>query len=199
MLSSISPVGEATRGQRWWLTAAAHGLASAAGGATAGAAAGGAGWVAGLVVDLSVPARLWLLAAAALLGAAVDRGWIPVGLPTTHRQVDERWLDRYRGWVYGAGYGFQLGLGVVTVVPGSVTYVMLTAAAATAAPDRGALIGLVFGAVRALPLLASRPVRTPAALRRLHRRLADARPAAAALTPGLQAAAGLGALALVLA
>ena len=37
-------------------------------------------------------------------------------VPGPRRQVDERWLDRYRGWVYGVGYGSQLGLGIVTVV-----------------------------------------------------------------------------------
>ena len=32
------------------------------------------------------------------------------------RQVNEDWMARYRGWAYGAGFGLQLGLGVVTIV-----------------------------------------------------------------------------------
>ena len=49
-------------------------------------------------------------------------------VPGPRRQVDERWLDEYRGWVYGAGYGAQLGLGVTTVVSSAATYVALLAA-----------------------------------------------------------------------
>ena len=52
-------------------------------------------------------------------------------LPGPRRQVDERWLHRYRGWVYGAGFGVQLGLGVATVVTTSAVYVMLAAAVLT--------------------------------------------------------------------
>ena len=49
-------------------------------------------------------------------------------LPTNHRQVNERWLDDYRGWVYGIGYGFQLGMGVVTIVTSATTYLAFLAA-----------------------------------------------------------------------
>src|SRR2546421_12289474 len=41
MLASIHPLGERVRRNRWWLTAAAHVVASAGGGALAGAALGG--------------------------------------------------------------------------------------------------------------------------------------------------------------
>src|SRR2546423_1740210 len=42
MLASIHPLGERVRGNRWWLTAAAHIAASALAGALAGAGAGSA-------------------------------------------------------------------------------------------------------------------------------------------------------------
>ena len=34
----------------------------------------------------------------------------PGGVPSPGRQVNHRWLDEFRGWVYGLGYGAQLGL-----------------------------------------------------------------------------------------
>ena len=30
-------------------------------------------------------------------------------LPSHTRQVNEAWLDEYRGWVYGGGFGWQIG------------------------------------------------------------------------------------------
>lgn len=55
-----------------------------------------------------------LAALAGLAGLALDLGLGALRLPGPARQVDEDWLARYRGWVYGAGFGTQLGLGVVT-------------------------------------------------------------------------------------
>ena len=63
--------------------------------------------------------------------------------PGPRRQVNERWLDDYRGWVYGLGFGAQLGLGVTTVVTSAATYATLLACALSGAPGRGALIGAV--------------------------------------------------------
>ena len=40
-----------------------------------------------------------------LAGLLLDRRVGGLRLPTWHRQVDERWLARYRGWVYGLGFG----------------------------------------------------------------------------------------------
>src|SRR4051812_15517882 len=111
MLASISPLGERARGSRWSLTVAAHVVGSAAGGALAGAVLG----LAGSVLPVSDRGRGWLVIA--LLVVAVAFEVVPtLRLPTIHRQVDEGWLGRYRGWVYGVGYGFQLGLGAVTIV-----------------------------------------------------------------------------------
>ena len=35
-------------------------------------------------------------------------------LPSVQRQVNEDWLVEFRGWVYGFGFGAQLGAGVAT-------------------------------------------------------------------------------------
>ena len=43
-------------------------------------------------------------------------------LPTTRRQVNEDWMGRYRGWVYGVAFGAQLGTGVATIVTSAAVY-----------------------------------------------------------------------------
>lgn len=186
MLSSINPVGERARNQRWGVTATFYVLGSLAGGGLAGGALGAVGALA--LGWTATSARLVALAALAAAGLAVDLGRLPGSLPTWRRQVDERWLSIYRGWVYGVGFGFQLGLGVVTIVPASITYVVLGAAALTADAAHGAVIGLVFGAARAAPLLVTRRADTPAALRRLHRRVLDAAPPVRRLALAAQSA-----------
>ena len=55
-------------------------------------------------------------------------------------KVNERWLDEYRGWVYGLGYGAQLGVGVTTVVSSAGTYVAMAAAFLVERPVAGAVI-----------------------------------------------------------
>lgn len=195
MLSSISPVGEASRRQRWWLTASAYTVASIGGGALIGGALGGLGQLLALA---GWPAlALVVLGAAALIGVAADRGVLGIGLPTWHRQVDERWLTGLRGWVYGAGFGLQLGLGVVTIATASVTYVALLAAFLTGSWRGGLIVGAVFGLARASPLLLAGRVRTPAALRQLLARVARAEGPFGRGT--LVAQAGLGVLAFGLA
>jgi len=170
MLGSITPLGERGRGQRWGVTMGFFVLGSAAGGAALGGLLGGAGGVAGLGDG---PTTLWLLAAAALLGAALEGR-----LPTTHRQVNEDWLGRYRGWVYGGAFGAQLGAGVVTVVTTSAVYVTFAAAFLTGSPAWGAVVGGCFGLVRALPVMATRNVRRTDQLVAVDRRLdAWSRPA----------------------
>ena len=165
MLSSISPVGEAARQQRWYLTVAAYVVGSAGAGTGTGALLGllgSAGWglVGGMPSDGSV---LLVVAGLALAGLVLDA---TTGVPSVHRQVDERWLTTYRGWVYGIGFGAQLGAGVVTIVPASIVWVMWATALVSGSPLAGALMGLVFGLVRSLPLVAAGRVRTVAALRR---------------------------------
>jgi hypothetical protein len=70
-----------------------------------------------------VAARLVVVALAVIAGLFVDGGSFGLRLPTVHKQVDEGWRAGYRGWVWGFGYGIQLGAGVVTVVTTSTVYV----------------------------------------------------------------------------
>jgi len=172
MLGSISPVGETSRSQRWWLTVSAYTVASIAGGMVTGAIPGAAGEALARVISLSPTLRLGMLALVLAVAAVLDAAGR--GLPTWHRQVDERWLVTYRGWVYGAGFGAQLGLGVVTIVVSAATYAMLCAAFLAASWRGGLIIGAVFGAARSLPLLLLARVRSPAHLYAVTRRVAGA-------------------------
>jgi hypothetical protein len=190
MLASISPVGEASRHQRWSITISAYAFASAVGGALLGGLLGGVGSLLGVA---TLPAA-WLLAAIAVvsvIGAAIDAGWLAIPLPSWRRQVDERWLTTYRGWVYGAGYGLQLGIAVVTIITSAVTYAALLAALLVGSVPAGATIGLTFGIVRAVPLLLTARVRTPQRLQRLHAGIATAARPVERATVGAQLAAAM--------
>jgi hypothetical protein len=200
MLSSISPVGEASRRQRWSVTAIAHLLGATLGGATVGALLGAVGALVLLALDSPATSTLLLvLAVAAMAGLALDLSPAGEHVPSWRRQVDERWLTTYRGWVYGAGYGLQLGAGMATIIPASTTYVLGLAALLTGSPVSGAILGATFGAVRALPLLLTVRITTPAALTRLMQRMASASRPARLLTVAGQASVAVAALALVVA
>jgi hypothetical protein len=93
-------------------------------------------------------------------------------LPTSRRQVNEDWLTRYRGWVYGVAFGAQLGVGVATIVTSAATYATAAAAFLSGDPAIGAGIGAVFGIVRAMSLLPAHRVCDPESLVELHRGLA---------------------------
>ncbi|MGN6694239.1 MAG: hypothetical protein ACTHN0_08680, partial [Aquihabitans sp.] len=104
MLSSITPMTEAGRGNRFATTAAWFAVGGVVGGLSLGVlAAGGAAVVA--LADLSVAARWGIAAVAALATASIDLGVFGIELPIFKRQVNDAWLRRYRGWVYGAGFG----------------------------------------------------------------------------------------------
>ncbi|MGI8983993.1 MAG: hypothetical protein ACR2HM_05605 [Acidimicrobiales bacterium] len=193
MLASIHPLGERARDRRWGGTVGAYVAGSAAAATGLGAGLGGLG--AALALSSGVTAALVLGAGA--LALAADVGAVP--LPTIHRQVDKDWLDRYRGWVVGAGFGLQLGLGVVTVVNTAAVYLALALALLTGSVAAGAVVGLTFGLVRALVILAVAPVRRPDQLRSALRRVAGWRSrshhAGIAVQAGLLVAAGAVAIA----
>src|SRR6476659_6395993 len=166
MLSSITPLGERGRSNRWVVTVVAYIAASSFGGALLGGVLGAAG----TLLPRAPDAALAALALVALAGLVIELSGTQFPLPTNHRQVNERWLDEYRGWVYGLGYGFQLGVGVVTIVTSAATYLTFVAAFLCHSVVGGVAIGLTFGLVRTLPVLLTAPVHSPAALRGLLRR-----------------------------
>jgi len=169
MLASITPLGERARGRRWGLTTTAFLVAATTAGAASGALAAALGRLL-LGGPPGAPGAV-VLAAALLLGVALDTGLLGVGLPTVRRQVDEDWMTRYRGVVYGAGFGAQLGVGVATIVTSSAVYLAYLGAGLSAQPVVGLAVGGLFGVTRGASLLMARRVRDPAALLELHRRL----------------------------
>lgn len=183
MLTSITPLGERGRSQRWSVTITAYVLASLAGGATTGLVLGALG---SLLPALPV---LLLAGLGCLAAAAADLG--PGRLPGGHRQVDEDWLTRYRGWVYGAGYGYQLGLGVVTVVTSAATYAMLGLMLLTRSPEAGLAVGVVFGAARCVPVLLLGRRHSHESIRLLARQIDERSQLAGRVTVGALGVAGL--------
>jgi sulfite exporter TauE/SafE len=168
MLASINPLGERGRGNRWGWTVSWYTGGSLAGGLLVGAVAGALGVGPGAVLDPAAVAATVLVAAG--LGIVLDARWFGLALPTIRRQVNEDWLRTYRAWLYGAGFGFQLGLGVVTIVTTSTVYLTLVLAFLSGDVVAGAAIGAVFGLARALPVFAVARARDPAGLRAVLRR-----------------------------
>lgn len=187
MLSSIHPLGERARHNRWGLTVAAH----AAGSWLGAAAVFGAAGLLGALAD--VPG--WVAVPAAVVALVLDVQALLRGarIPGPRRQVNEDWLNRYRGWVYGAGFGMQLGAAVLTIVTSAAVYLalVLTVLAGSTWWWAGVVVGSVYGVVRTLPLFGARRVQQTDDLAALHQRLRRrARPVQVASTVALAALAG---------
>jgi hypothetical protein len=166
MLASITPLGERGRSNRWATTVAAHLLGTVAPAAAQGALLGAVG----ALLPLGTTARMAATSAAAVAAVALDLRRIrPPGL---RRQVAEDWLDRLRGWVYGGGYGAQLGLGWATIVTTWLVWAALAGMLLVGSWRWGLVVGAAFGLGRGLPVLATARVVDGMGLQRLHRRLA---------------------------
>ena len=126
MLTSITPLGERGRNSRWGVTVSAFVIGSTLAGALAGRRCRAASARCSASFSLATSIDLLILIGAALIGAALDLGWEAPTCPSVARQVNEDWMRSYRGWVYGVGFGFQLGLGFLTVVSASAVYLALS-------------------------------------------------------------------------
>jgi hypothetical protein len=169
LLASITPLGERSRGSRFSVTFISFALGCVVAG-------GALGLVLGLVGTWThiaeIPNRLYIFAAFAAIGALADLRVVqPIRTPTHRRQVPDRWLYTYRGWVYGAGFGLQLGLAFATVINSSLVYLMALAAILVGSPEAAAVIGAAFGCARAAALVPAMRVRTPSELMRMTRLL----------------------------
>ena len=166
MLSSINPLGERGRGQRYWLTVLFYVLGSMLGGLLLGLVGGSLGML--------LPSGPWRVPAIALVAAAGALADL-VGLepPSWRRQVDENWLSKYRGWVYGLGFGFQLGFGLVTIVTSASFYSLVAIAVLIGSFPTALSAGLLFGLARSVVILLGRDSLDPISLRAAMRRLQD--------------------------
>ena len=165
MLSSIHPLGERARHNSWAVTATAFTVGSILTAAAIGAALG----TAGSLLDVSTSVTLASIAVTTLAAGALDLG--RVRAPGPARQVDERWIDTYRGWVYGLAFGAQLGAGVVTFVVTWGVWATFVAELLSGTPLTGAVIGAVFGAGRAVGLIATVRIDRPSRLTAFHERM----------------------------
>jgi MFS family permease len=181
MLASISPLGERARRQRYAVTVAAYIAASTGAGALLGGLLGGVGapWA-------GTRASMLLIGVLAVVGLLLDARVLGLRVPGPRRQVNEDWLATYRGWVYGIGYGAQLGLGFTTIVTASITWVAFACAAATGSLAAGMVVGATFGLARSLPVLATARAYDPSTLRARLARLDHLRPPAARVATVLQ-------------
>jgi hypothetical protein len=185
MLSSITPMTEAGRGNRFSSTARWFLIGGIVGGSCLGLlAAGGAALVA--ATGISTEARWALAAIIALATAAIDLGAFGVELPIFKRQVNDAWLRTYRGWVYGAGFGWQIGFGVATYIMTAGVFLTIALAVLGANPAAAIAIGATFGLVRGSAVFIGRGATSPAALSAVHARLDALGPAARMAALGVQ-------------
>jgi hypothetical protein len=194
MLSTVTPIAERGRGHRFAVTATWFVVGSVLGGATLGGAAA----LGAVALDgLSTEVALTVAGIAALVGAGTDAGVAGIRPPFFKRQLDDAWLDRYRGWVYGLGFGWQIGVGFATYIMTTAVPVTALLAALTGNPATAFLVGLTFGLVRGLAILGSAPATTTAALGRLHQRFEALEAPVRQATVVALGSAGVGALAAV--
>ncbi len=162
MLTSINPLVERTRSNRWSITAIYFFVGSLVGGAVLGLTSGALGQLAN-ADDYRTPFAVSIVAVSAI--SLLHEANVTLPLRWWHRQVNENWLSSYRSWVYGAGFGIQLGLGFATYVVTGLVVIVVFASAATGDALTGLAIGAVFGAVRGMSILVGLNVDTPAQLR----------------------------------
>lgn len=192
MLAQITPLAEAGRRQRFARTACWFILGALVGGLTLGAAIAG---LAALVAttELTATAALAIAAACAIVSATIDARVLGFGPPFFRRQVNEDWLSRYRSWLYGSGFGWQIGVGVATYVMTAAIPLTVALGVLTADPWAALGIGAVFGLARGLAVLLGAPVRTLPALHSFHRRFDAAAEPVRQIVIATQLAVGVGA------
>jgi len=168
MLTSINPLSERAKGHRYPVTAAWFLVGALLGGITLGLGSALLAIVVNLS-DLTDAARLGLVGVFGLLAVLGDAGALGVEFPIIRRQVNERWLDQYRGWVYGAGFGWQIGVGFATYVMSAAVILTVLIGALGASPLLALGLGVIFGVVRGSAVLLSAQASTQASLRDLLR------------------------------
>lgn len=185
MLSTITPLSERAKGHSYRATATWFIAGATVGGATLGSVmALGAAGVRSL--HLSDVALGTVGLAAALVAAISDSGAAGVRVPIHRRQVNERWLDHYRPWVYGAGFGWQIGTGLATYITTACVYLVIVLGALTTIPMAAFLLGALFGMLRGFAVLLTRKQTTPAGLLAFHRAFAAAGPKVGTVVVGVE-------------
>lgn len=186
MLSTITPLAEQGRGYRYRSTAIWFVAGAVLGGATLGLGAAG---LALIVATIGWPAGLGLglAAGAATIAVASDLRFFGVHLPEHKRQVNEVWLSSYRSWVYGAGFGWQIGFGLATVIMTAAVYLLVVLTALTASPPLAFAVCTFFGLVRGLAIFLGARITTTEQLVAFHRRFDGMAESVRSATIGVEA------------
>jgi hypothetical protein len=169
MLSTITPLAEQGRGHRYRSTAAWFVIGAIVGGATLGLGAALLAWLVSFM-HLTTAAALGCAAVLALVTAASDLRVFGFHLPIHPRQVNELWLGRFRSWVYGSGFGWQIGVGFATYIMTGAVYLTVALAALSGEPLVAFGICVLFGFLRGLAILLGAVITSPERLIAFHRR-----------------------------
>jgi hypothetical protein len=110
---------------------------------------------AGLALDAGGAAEV--VAGAIAIAAALGEARGTRILPQVRRQLPEHWRRVLPMPLAAAGYGVLLGLGFTTFVLTFAVWALAGASVALADPAAGLVVGLAFGAGRALPVVALAP------------------------------------------
>ncbi len=167
MLSSIHPLGESGRGNRFRRTATAFAVGSVVGGLLVGSLLGVVGSAVRALTPLSDDVSLIVVCLVGIVAIGFDL--TDRALPSVHRQVNEDWLAEFRGWVYGFGFGVQLGAGVATYITSAAVLLWLATMVLSGSVLGSVLIGGTFGLTRGLSIVPARSINSPARLVDFHR------------------------------
>jgi hypothetical protein len=198
MLGSLNPLVQRVRNGRWWTTTVLYVGGAVIGGMLAGTISGAMGATLRTITgEPNGKVAIAILAASGVFGALIDLGPLRLRLPTTLRQVDETWRYHYRNWVYAAGYGFQLGLGIMTIVTTASVYATLGAAFLTGSWQLGGLLGAWFGLARSLSIFSVARVKSSEQLSAVERAVERWNHPSKAATAMGQALLGIGLVAVL--
>jgi hypothetical protein len=175
MLSTITPLGERSRGHSYAWSLSWYLLGATLGGACLGACLCGGAALLG-VIGPHQDAVAIVVALVVLVCLAGDARLGGFRLPEHPRQVNERWLDRFRPWAYASGFGWQIGTGFATYVMTDAIYALAIVSICALPPVSAFAVGTLFGLVRGACLLVGASVSAPDSLRALHERMARLAP-----------------------
>jgi hypothetical protein len=171
MLSSIHPFGERSRNNTFRRTASAHVLGSLVGGSLLGLGAGVLGLLVELIFDVSATTRTIIILVFSIFALGIEATSRERLLPSRTRQVNENWIQTYRGWVYGGGFGAELGFGISTIITTPLIHLLVLAMVLSGSLSASVALGAVFGFVRGATVLTAYNVDSPEALRAFHQHL----------------------------
>jgi hypothetical protein len=175
MLSQLTPVAEQGRGNRFRVTATWFVVGALAGGVTLGVPVALLAAIT-RAVGITSTAAAGTAAVVALVCAAFDARLFRAAPPFFRRQVNEDWLGRYRGWVYGIGFGWQIGAGVTTYIMTTAVFALVVFGALSASPVLAFGAVMTFALVRGIAVFASDSCTTHDELLALHARVARSEP-----------------------